>query len=68
MVGGPVETSSLRAWGKDRSKDPQEELSWPLRSWPIELGQGLWPHQNFCLFSDGELERPPALLAGCSKL
>lgn len=33
-----------------------------------ELGQGLWPHQNFCLFSDGELSRPPTLLAGCSKL
>ena len=37
MVDSPVETASLRAWGKDRSKDPQEEPSWPLRSWLMSL-------------------------------
>ena len=43
MVGGPVETASLRTWGKDRSKDPQEEPSWPLRSWPMSLDRGSGP-------------------------
>lgn len=36
-------------------KNPQEEPSWPLRSWLMSLDRGSGPIRTSALFSDGEL-------------